>query len=307
MRPRNLTIAHILKWADDFHRRARRWPIASDGRIPLRDESWGAINVALGRGNRGLPGGSSLAKLLKLHRGVPNRKDKPPLDEKRILTWARDHFRRTGGWPTIRSGSIPQAPHDTWLAIDKALRRGTRGLSGQSSLANLLAVKGFKRHRLRLPNLTEHQILAWADAFFERHGSWPYRNSEQIAEFDSENWHSIDSALSKGARGLPGGSSLPALLNQHRGLYQGNPRQRPPVRKRRDPLSEDEILKLARAHRRQTGTWPNRNSGPVQGRIGFTWSGINTALKWGKDGLPGGSSLAQLIQTSKAKEKTKRS
>ena len=71
-RHRQLTIRQILAWADDFHRRTGHWPIATSGRIPFRDESWGAINAALARGHRGLSGGGSLARLLKTHPTVPN-------------------------------------------------------------------------------------------------------------------------------------------------------------------------------------------------------------------------------------------
>ncbi len=64
------TITQILAWADDFSRRNGRWPHHFSGRIPLTDETWLGIDSALRQGDRGLPGGSSLAKVLYLHRGV---------------------------------------------------------------------------------------------------------------------------------------------------------------------------------------------------------------------------------------------
>src|SRR5580700_11323136 len=86
------SIDQIRVWVDDFHRRTGRWPKQYDGRIPLRDETWSAVSAALRQGHRGLPGGSSLANLLKVHRGVRNVRDLPALTEPQILKWARDHF-----------------------------------------------------------------------------------------------------------------------------------------------------------------------------------------------------------------------
>src|SRR5262249_54054631 len=45
--------------------------------------------------------------------------------------------------------------------------------------------------------------------------------------------------------------------------------------------------------------WPRRDSGPVAGAPGETWSGINTALQCGLRGLPGGCSLADLLATER--------
>src|SRR5216684_6135923 len=88
------TIAQILAWADDYKRRIGRWPTHKSGRIKPYDESWLAINAALGRASRGLPGGSSLANLLLLHRGVRNPRNLPPLDEQEIVRWVRAHLKR---------------------------------------------------------------------------------------------------------------------------------------------------------------------------------------------------------------------
>jgi hypothetical protein len=98
-----------------------------------------AIQVALSHGIRGLaPGGSSLARLLAQHRGAPNRLARPRLTVAQVLRWANAHHRRTGRWPTHRSGSVWDAPEETWSGIIAALRTGCRGLPGGSSLAQLL-------------------------------------------------------------------------------------------------------------------------------------------------------------------------
>jgi hypothetical protein len=61
-----LTEAGVLAWAEAHRRRTGRWPRKGDG--PVADaegEYWLPVNQALHVGLRGLPGGSSLAKLLR--------------------------------------------------------------------------------------------------------------------------------------------------------------------------------------------------------------------------------------------------
>jgi hypothetical protein len=55
-----------------------------------------------------------------------------------ILRWAGAHRRRTGDWPSARSGPVAGAPGLTWRAVDAALAEGCRGLPGGDSLARLL-------------------------------------------------------------------------------------------------------------------------------------------------------------------------
>jgi hypothetical protein len=57
----------------------------------------------------------------------------------KILEWADAHHRRTGRWPGVLSGEIPEAPGEDWHAVNFALYRGFRGLPGGDSLAKLLA------------------------------------------------------------------------------------------------------------------------------------------------------------------------
>jgi hypothetical protein len=95
-----LKITLILAWADAHHRRTEKWPKAKTGPIPeAPGETWWGIDAALLTGLRGLPGGSSLGRLLTEHRGVPNERVKPRLTVSMILAWADDHHRRTGAWP----------------------------------------------------------------------------------------------------------------------------------------------------------------------------------------------------------------
>jgi hypothetical protein len=63
---------------------------------------------------------------------------RPELILDQILQWADAHRKRTGKWPTTRSGPILDAPGNNWLAVDMALRQGHRGLRTGSSLNRLL-------------------------------------------------------------------------------------------------------------------------------------------------------------------------
>lgn len=76
--------------------------------------------MALRHGQRGLPGGSSLAQLLAKDMAVPNRADRPRLSTALILKWADQHHERTSNWPTRQSGPhsciprVKHGPESTW-------------------------------------------------------------------------------------------------------------------------------------------------------------------------------------------------
>lgn len=147
---------------------------------------------------------------------------KPPLTVDVILRWADAHYGRNGQWPMVNSGPIHKSPGDSWVAVDAALRVGSRGLPGGSSLARLLADQRGVRNRNGLPLLTVAEILRWADRFHERMGRWPVMLSGSIPEQPGETWRSVDSALRRGVRGLSAGSSLYQLLRRHRRIPRWN-------------------------------------------------------------------------------------
>lgn len=72
-------------------------------------------------------------------------KRKPALTVRRILKWADEHFQQTGAWPNQYSGRLLNDPLENWGAIDQALRYGSRGLPGGSTLFQVL------RRNRRLP------------------------------------------------------------------------------------------------------------------------------------------------------------
>lgn len=283
------TLKQILAWADAFQARHGRWPIRSDG--PIEDsqgETWNAVALAISRGTRGLRGGSSLPKLLAERRGARNRGDLPKFSPARILAWADEHHRRTGIWPSDGTGTVAEAPSETWAIIDRALRNGLRGLRGGSSLARLLKQKrGVKPMHRRLPPLSIEGILAWADAHYRRSGQWPKQSSGKLPEAPGESWLKIDNALRHGKRGLPGGLALGKLWAKYRGV-----RNRHSVPR----LTERQILAWADAWRQRHGDWPIVRSGDIPEAPGDNWVNMDNALRMGLRGLPGGSSLKRLIE-----------
>ena len=134
-----LTTRQILAWADAHHTRTGRWPNSWSG--PITDapgETWELVSNALMLGQPGLPGGSSVARLLATERGVRNIKALPPLSEAQILRWADDHHHRTAQWPNPRSGVVPDSGGETWAGIGTALANNRRGLTTRASLAQFL-------------------------------------------------------------------------------------------------------------------------------------------------------------------------
>lgn len=283
----SLSVGQVLAWADALHRRTGRWPHSDSGRVwGASGETWRRVDNALRLGLRGLPSGSSLARLLAEERGVRNSSSLPPLTIKQILTWADAHHRRTGQWPKETTGALADAPGESWHAVDRALRAGVRGLPGRSSLARVLSQRRGVRNVQALPRLTVPQILAWADAHHRRNGAWPTSDSGEIAGAPGETWSGINSALKIGRRGLRSGSSLPRLLARERGVR--NPKEPP-------PLTVRQILRWAEQHHRRTRRWPSWSSGPVAQVPGETWAMIDRALKHAQRGLKGKTSLYRLL------------
>jgi len=166
-----------------------------------------------------------------------------------------------------------------------ALQQGHRTLPGGITLAGLLAEERGRRHKGRLPKLPPRQILKYADGHFRRTGKWPKRSSGPVLDAPGETWSAIDTALHKGQRGLPGGTTLARLLAAERGARN---------HKALPPLKVKQIMRWMEAHRRRTGAWPTRRSGPVVDAPEEKWSAIETALQDGLRSLPPGLSLRRL-------------
>ena len=62
-------LSQILKWAEAHRLRTGQWPKVKSGEMyDILGEKWANIDAALSQGRRGLPGGSSLAKLIASQR-----------------------------------------------------------------------------------------------------------------------------------------------------------------------------------------------------------------------------------------------
>ncbi|MBN9524335.1 hypothetical protein J0H58_38445 [bacterium] len=290
--PPDLTVPQILAWADAHHRRTGGWPGHLDGAIPGTRLTWAAVDTALVRGRRGLPGGTSLARLLERHRGARNHLSAPPLTPAVILGWADDHRRRTGHYPKPADGPVRAAPPETWGAVEIALVKGHRGLPGGDSLARFLARHRGVRNQAAAPPLTVEQIKAWAEAHRARTGGWPTAQSGPVRGAPGESWGAVASALDGGRRGLPGGDGLARLLA--RACGKRNPAAVP-------PLALGRIRLWVRLHRAHTGRWPHAQSGPVIGVAGETWGAVANALQKGRRGLPRGTTLARLVGECRGK------
>jgi hypothetical protein len=282
-----LTVSLILKWADEFHGAKGRWPNSNDGIVAgTADENWNAIDRALAVGNRGLPGGTTLAKLLLKHRGRPHHSLPPDLTIPQILAWADAFYRRTGEWPGHLDGAIPKT-RLTWSAVHTALVRGKRGLPGGVSLPQLLERHRGVRNHLSARPLSEVLILRWVDDHHRRTGHYPKHNDGPILSTPQETWSGVENALIKGRRGMPGNDSLAKFLTRHRGVR--NKAELP-------SLTVDQIKAWSEAHHTRTGSWPTAHSGKIQDAPGESWSAVHSALTSGLRGLPGGDSLARLLE-----------
>jgi hypothetical protein len=283
-----LTEDKIWKVAKAWKERTGKWPSQdTKGEIPeLPGNTWIGVNAALRGGIRGLPGGSSLSVLLA-SRGVLNQGSKVALTEDQIWEVAQAWKERTGKWPTlITKGEIPELPGNTWGGVNAVLRFGHSGLRGGSSLGALLASKGVLNRSSRVA-LTEDKIWKVAKAWKERTGKWPTLITKgEIPELPGNTWIGVNAALSGGYRGLPGGSSLGALLASKGVLNRSS----------RVALTEDKIWKVAKAWEKRTGKWPTSDTkGEIPELPGPTWATLNAALRWGSRGFPGGSSLSALL------------
>jgi hypothetical protein len=80
----------------------------------------------------------------------------------------------------------------------------------------------------------------------------------------------------------------PGALGQRPAKGKGLPRYGP-------PLTEEQILAWADARHARTGHWPRAESGAILDAPGDNWYAVNHALAYGYRGLPGGDSLAKLL------------
>lgn len=125
------------------------------------------------------------------------------------------------------------------------------------------------------PPMTEAQVLEWMRRHLDDTGKLPSQISGPCVYSPGYSWADIDSALAWGRHGLPGGTSVAKLKDEHFGT-----------------TSEDEILAWADAHYARTGRWPKCSSGngsgqpaePVHGKKGMNWHLIRERFRLGLRG-----------------------
>jgi hypothetical protein len=103
----------------------------------------------------------------------------------------------------------------------------------------------------------------------------------------NEKWRNLDALLRDGGRGLPGGDSLPKLLERERGVR--NIGTLP-------DLVVEQVAAWARAHRERTGRLPHcKLTDGIPEAPGETWACVERALRDGRRGFPGGDTLARFV------------
>lgn len=248
----------IRMWAEEWKATWGVWPNLHDFKGgPPGHGSWGSMNHWLAKGGRGLPGGSSLTKLTE---------PRDSMSVELVLAECRRYQQAHGEWPTVQSGECPTLKRETFAGMNWALREGYRGLPGGSSLRAEMEKAGLVTP---IETVSVESILNEARAFLRRHARLPTCKDEPFVGYDR--------SLRRGNRGLPGGSSLDQELATA-GL-------KAPERGR--AITVDMILQDVHAYRERHGDWPTVKS------PGFR--AYDNALRYGLRGLPGGSSIAQLL------------
>jgi hypothetical protein len=196
------TLEQVLGWADAHKARTGEWPTKTSGAIAECDKgySWHTISQWLWQGWLGPQ--LTLPDLFKKERGVRRPSHQPALTIPQILTWADQHQERTGKWPNAHSGTIVDAPGETWEMVNYALVNQGRGLQGGLSLIQLLVQERGVRSRFYLPPLTKEQVCQWVRDYRTKHGCWPEHEKGPIEGSDGETWSALRGALWNGKRGF---------------------------------------------------------------------------------------------------------
>ena len=227
------------------------------------------------------------------------RKKCPNADLDTIKTIALETMNKQDGGKRIRTAvkKINGNAKNTQIILDELINEFRDvTLDGPSDSMELLGhqvhaltggdiIEWANRVSESLP-LSESQILRWADEHYGRTGKWPTAKNGGDVHETTNSWKAIDAALRGGYRGLPGGKSLDELINEER------------KNGKRNNLTEDQILNWAKDWFQQTGKYPRDKPRLASDIIPGTyekWSNISQCLRLGLRGLPGGSSLKQLL------------
>ena len=290
----------------------------------------GAIDANLIKGQRGLPDGSSIAKMNaeiseEYDLDYFNHLDQDDLDIELIRQSLLAHKTETGEWLTCKKKGAdgksyvlehgPYAGQVTAGAIDANLSIGQLGLTGGSSIAKMnaeiseahgldyfnhldqddldieLIKQSLLMHRQETGTwLTNRKKRADAQSYILEHG--PYAGKLKVS--------ALDAALSNGARGITGGSSIAKMnaeISESHGLDYFNHLDQ-------DDLDIYLVKQSLLAHRTETGEWLTNKKKGADGKSyvlehgsyagQITAAAIDANLSYGQRSLPSGSSIAKL-------------
>jgi hypothetical protein len=197
--------------------------------------------------------------------------------------------------PPKRTGS-PLDPFLAWLNAEVA--EAVSAALAKRTLADYLAGEpAGGRHRPRTaPALTVEDILAWAERHRRQTGRWPTAESGPVADSPGLTWGNVHQCLRVGWRGLPGGTTLSQLLAPLKAADRPPAPDPGPSAPAGPVLTVESVLAWADAWKARTGRWPKPQDGPVPERPGLKWRAVHDALRHGRYGLPGGSSLPLLLR-----------
>jgi hypothetical protein len=293
----SLTEEKIIGFVKSFYKVHGRYPAAhtkeNDG-LP-EGYTWITIDSALTHCSQGITAKSSIAKLISKHLGVRYKGDLPDFSEEKIVEWAKKYFLVHNKYPSIRTKPSDWLPEgETWIALDIALKRGTRGLPGGSSVAKLFEKYFGIRNKTNIPKISEQCIIDYMIVFKDKYGYFPHAHSKENEMLPSgESWHGFDKALRNARRGLTK-TTLASLKEKYFGIKNILTLTK---------LFEKQITKWVIEHYNKYGEYPSKKTEINSLPNGECWRKLEADLAQGHRGLPGNNSLAKIKRKLKAKRK----
>ena len=117
-----------------------------------------------------------------------------------------------------------------------------------------------------------------------RVGRWPSRLAGPVPTLGI-TFAALDTALKRGSRGLPRGSSLGEEVAKVREAAGGPDGV---------PITLDRVRAAIAEHRNRTGSYPGVRAGHCE-PLGINWKALNERLRQGTGDLAGGSSVAREV------------
>jgi hypothetical protein len=296
----NLTKEIIINWVRSYIDKHKRKPYKSDGIVEFAEGEfkgiiWNSINSALNRGNRGLPGNSSLSDLIEENFDIKNPKNAPQLSENSICDLIQTFIDLYERKPQSTDENVPGIEGLSWANIDRRLREGSYGLPGGSSLAQLIRERFSIRDQVIVPTIPLEMIHSWVESYLAEYREKPTAKSGKIkyasGEFQGLSWHSVNQAIKTGKTSLPKGSTLADYIAATFGIK--NP-------KKAVAITKSLVLKWVDQFMQKHERKPTVNDGIIEFAgadfPGLTWRLLNNYLSKGGRSLQGGSSLSKLIK-----------